>query len=108
MCPSEGQKGSIMEDEYQEIILNTILEKLGNKIDENTITNGEIKIGQVLNGICNFQEKDAFDIHLIVTYGTIFNICYKDSSEVSIDFTVYEFLYPAGLENQVVCNLKII
>lgn len=94
--------------EYQELILNTILEKGGNKIDENTIKNGQIKIGQVLNGLCKFQEKDAFDIHITVTYGTVFNICYKDGSEISIDFTIYEFLYPSGLKNQTVCHMEII
>lgn len=92
---------------YHDLILKTLIEKAKNNIDENTINKAEITIGQVLNGICNFQERDADTLHITVTYGSILNVCDKEGSELGIDFTVYEFLYPEGLKNQVLCHMNI-
>lgn len=92
---------------YHDLILKTLYEKSQNNINKNTIDEGEIIIGQVLNCTCNFQEKDADTLHITVTYGSILNICDKEGSELGIDFTVYEFAYPVGLKNQIICYMKI-
>ncbi len=96
-----------MKYEYHDLISITLIEKAKDIIDKDTISKGEIKIGEILNGICEFKNKGADQIHIIVTYGTVIGICDKKGSDLSIDFTIYEFLYPMGLENQLVCNMKI-
>ena len=97
-----------MKYEYQDLIIKTLLEKESEyNIDIVTVEKGEIIIGQVMNGICNFQEKDADTLHLTVTYGSITDICDKEGSELGIDFTIYDFGYPIDLKNQIVCYINI-
>lgn len=92
---------------YHDLILETLYKKAQNNINKNTIDEGEIIIGQVLNGTCNFQEKDADTLHITITYGSILNIRDKDDSELGIDFTVYELAYPMGLKNQILFYIDI-
>lgn len=103
-----------MKYEYQDIILKEIIKELGNKLDIESFKTATLNVYSYKYGqfeqILPTKHKSTNEpnIHIHIAQGSLFGISDKQGSSYSIDFTIYEFDYPQGYNNHILCNLDII
>ncbi len=102
-----------MKYEYQDVIIKELLKQKGDDIDRSSLKAATIGIfhyefGHYKANPEYSMKKIISNVHMIIVNGSIVGICDKKGSEYSIDFTVYEFDYPVGQANKILCSLEII